>query len=120
MKVTFTELLPLDGAGTMLHPAYKWLRVEREEVCSSIQKAGNMYYMMSSQGFVIHSVDVEKIRKIEFADMVVSLLYDNAASYPFMVSFDKTDGTHYSNMGSKEFSSVLESIRQYTNIYNRK
>lgn len=120
MRVTYIENLPLDGAGTMLHPAYKWLRVEREEVCSFIQKAGNMYYMMSSQGFFMHSVDVEKIRKIEFADMVVSLKHNRLDAYPFQASFNKTDGTHYSNMGSKEFASVLESIRQYMNIYNRK
>ena len=64
MKVTYYENLPLDGAGTMLHPAYKWLRVERTEFCDHITKAGNLYYMMKG-GYVYHSIDVEKIRAIE-------------------------------------------------------
>ena len=120
MKVTYKESLPLDGAGTMLHPAYKWLNVEREEHCSFIQRAGNLFYMMSSQGFVIHSIEVEKITKIEFADMIVTLKHNRFDSFLFQASFDKTDGTHYAVAGSKGFDGILEDIRQYNNIYTRK
>ena len=117
MKVTYIENLPLDGQGTMLHPAYKWLSAERVDFCQYIQQAGNLFYMMSSQGFVIRSIDVEKITKIEFADMVVTLKHDRLAVLPFTASFDKTDGTHYQNQGSKEFGGILESIRQYNYLY---
>jgi len=117
MKVTFTELLPLDGAGTMISPAYKWLRVDREEFCHHITKAGNLYYMMTREGWVIHSIKVENIKRIEFGCMVADCSFLRGESYPYQVTYTK-NGEHLSGQGAKDFSSVLESIRQYDRTYN--
>ena len=65
MKVTYFEDLPLDGQGTLLHHACKWLRVERTEYCDSISKAGNLWYMFRG-GFVYHSIDISRIARIEY------------------------------------------------------
>ena len=113
MIVTYNDYLPLDGAGTLLHPAFKWLRKERTEVCHNITKAGNLYYMMSAGGYVIHSVEVEKITKIEFGDMIVSCSHCANDPYPFCAQWNKKDGQHFMNQGCAEFSGILESIRQY-------
>lgn len=64
MKVTYKVLTPLDGAGTILNPAFTWWEDERTEFCSHIQKAGELYYMIRG-GYIFHSIDVTKITKIE-------------------------------------------------------
>jgi hypothetical protein len=65
MKVTYIEWLPLDGQGTLINPAYKWVKRERSEFCDSISKAGELWYMFRG-GFVYHSIDISKITKIEY------------------------------------------------------
>lgn len=119
MKVTYNEYLPLDGVGTLLHPAYKWLRKERTETCHHITKACNLYYMMSAGGYVIHSVEVEKITKIEFEDIIVSCTHSKGEPYPFSAVWDRTNGEHYMNQGSVEFCGILESINQYMRDYSK-
>ena len=113
MKVTFKEYLPLDGAGTLLHPAYQWLVVERTETCGFIQKAGNLFYLLSYSGYVVHSIEVEKITKIEFWDVVVTCSYDEKAQYKFSTEWNRTNGEHIQNMGCMDFSVVLDSINKY-------
>lgn len=117
MKVTYNEYLPLDGAGTMLHPAYKWLEQERTEFCHHIEKAGECYYMMTIEGYVIHSIDVTKIKRIEFGCMAADCAYYRSERYPYQANFTK-NGKHFSGMGAKDFSSVLDSIRHYNRTYN--
>jgi hypothetical protein len=115
MKVVYNQYTPLDGAGTILSPAYKWRVDERTELCHHISQAGNLFYMMSFQGYVICSVDVEKIKRIEVGDLVVTIKYNHFDKYPFQASYDKVDGTHIQHHGCKEFGSILYEIRQLSN-----
>lgn len=111
MKVTFIELLPLDGAGTMINHAYKWLPVERVEFCDTISKMGNMYYMMRG-GYVFTGIKVENITKIEYDGAVANVKYYKE---------DKRFSTRYTNKFGKEFaggysdfSELLQDIRTYS------
>lgn len=115
MKIVYDYYTPLDGAGTMISPAYKWRVDERTELCHHISQSGNLFYMMSFQGYVICSVDVEKIKRIEVGDLVVTIKYNRQDKYPFQASYDRTDGTHIQNQGCKEFGSILDEIRQFSN-----
>jgi hypothetical protein len=119
MLVTYKIHLPLDGLGTSVHPAYKWIDRERNQFCHHITKAGECYYMMTREGWVICSIEPKDIVRITFADMVVSVKHNRLDTIPFHASFDK-NGEHYSEMGSIDFSGILESINQYNNIYNRR
>lgn len=109
MKVTYIENLPLDGAGTMLNPAYKWQPVERTEFCDFITKAGNLWYMMRG-GYVHHSIDVTKITKIEVRNVVAKCGYEQGAHFPFYASIDNNDGKHICNVGSVDFESIRDTI----------
>ena len=73
MKITYNEYLPLDGAGTMINPAYKWLVTERTETCRNIEKCGYCFYTKDWSGFVIHSIEPEKIKRIEVDSLVIDL-----------------------------------------------
>jgi hypothetical protein len=115
MKIVYNQYTPLDGAGTILSPAYKWRVDERTEFCRNISQAGNLFYLMSYGGYVIHSVDAEKIKRIEVGDLVVTIKYNHFDKYPFQASYDKVDGTHIQNHGCKEFGSILDEIRQLSN-----
>lgn len=108
MKVTYIELLPLDGAGTMINPAYKWLPVERTEYCDSISKAGELWYMFRG-GFVHHSIDPTKITTIEDSGVKAEMKYIRGGAYPFTCSFFK-DGVFHTNAGSKDFGRLLQSF----------
>lgn len=112
MKVFYNEYLALDGAGTLLNPAYKFLSVDRVEGCHHIQKAGNMYYLIDWSGYIMHSIDVTKVKRIEFGDMAVDCSYKRENFYPYRYTFTK-NGEHLSNGGAKEFVSILYSIRNY-------
>lgn len=115
MKVTYYENLPLDGAGTMLHPAYKWLRVERTEFCDTIMKVGNLWYMYRS-GFIYHSIEVDKITCIEYKDRIAKCVYEKGNQYPFSASIDNKDGEHICNVGSKDFKTIIERFFYDENI----
>lgn len=102
MRVTYIESLPLDGQGTMINPAYKWLDKERTEFCDTIQKAGELWYMFKG-GFVFHSIDPMKIKRIETTKDF------------FNISNQRFDGWFYvsNNHGSKvckTFEDVLRMI----------
>lgn len=109
MKVTYIENLPLDGAGTMVNPAYKWLQQERTECCDFIVKAGFGWYMMKG-GYIHHSIDVTKITKIEVRDVVAKCGYEQGAKFPFYASIDNRDGKHICNVGSVDFESIRDTI----------
>lgn len=109
MKVTYIENLPLDGAGTMVNPAYKWLQQERTEFCDFIVKAGFGWYMMKG-GYIHHSIDVTKITKIEVRDVVAKCSYEQGAKFPFYASIDNKDGKHICNVGSVDFESIRDTI----------
>jgi hypothetical protein len=115
MKIDYNQYTPLDGAGTILSPAYKWRVDERTELCHHISQAGNLFYLMSYGGYVIRSIETEKIKRIEIGDLVVTIKYNHFDKYPFQASYDKVDGTHIQNHGCKEFGCILDEIRQLSN-----
>lgn len=107
MKITYYENLPLDGAGTLINPAHKWLRVERTEFCDNLQKAGNLWYMMRG-GYVHHSIDVEKITNIETKSIHAQCSYDrHNADFPFFASM--SNGTSF---GADTFETMYGIIIQ--------
>ena len=116
MKVTYSYYVPLDGAGTLLNPAYKWRVDERTETCRDIVKAGNLYYMCDWSGYIIHSVEVEKITIIEVADMKISCKYHPNEPKPFTAEFYRANGEHYSNIGSVDFEGILLSIKHFLSL----
>jgi hypothetical protein len=115
MKVTYIENLPLDGAGTMINPAYKWLPVERTEYCDSISKAGELWYMFRG-GFVHHSIDPTKITSIEDAGIKAECKHYRDGSHPFTCKFIERDGRCY-GAGYSDFSHLIRDFYQLK--YNR-
>lgn len=109
MKITYNEYLPLDGAGTLLHPAYKWRVDERTEFCDNLMKAGNLWYMMRG-GYVHHSIDVEKITQIETKTIKASCSYKRGEKFPFCASINNNVGNHIGNVGSVHFDTIIETI----------
>lgn len=109
MKVTYIDYYP---KGSLLHPVYKVWETELTEHCDTIKKCGECYYMFRG-GYVLKSIEVEKIKRIEFADMVINVTYNRMDVYPFSAVYTKKDGTHYQNQGCKDFGGILRSIRQY-------
>ena len=112
MKIVYNYYTPLDGAGTLINPAYKWRVDERTELCHHISQAGNLFYMMSSQGYVIHSIEVEKIKRIEVDSLVIDCTYNRADVYPFHALL-KRDGKYVAGFSANDFNHILEKIRIY-------
>lgn len=114
MKVTYIENLPLDGAGTLINPAYKWLQQERTEYCDSISKAGELWYMFRG-GFVHHSIDPTKITSIERNGVQAICKYyrkEEHPTFPFTCRFVK-DGTEF-GAGYKEFHQLIRDFYTYS------
>lgn len=64
MKVTYYEVTPLNGDGTLTYPATRWKRSLRSELCNGIRKMGNLWYMMRG-GYVYMPIDVHRIAEID-------------------------------------------------------
>lgn len=116
MKVTYSYYVPLDGVGTMLNPAYTWRVEERTETCRDIVKVGNLYYMINWSGYIMHSIEVEKINTIEVGDMKIACKYHPNERYPFTAEFYRANGEHYQNQGSVDFERILLSIKHYLSL----
>ena len=112
MKITYNEYLPLDGAGTMISPAYKWLVTERTETCRSIEKCGYCFYTKDWSGYVIHSIEPEKIKRIEVDSLVIDCTYNRSDVYPFHALM-KRDGKYVAGFSANNFGHILEKIRIY-------
>lgn len=108
MKVTYYELV---GQGTLLHPTYRAIKVDREEFCDTIMKAGNLWYMMRG-GFVNHSIEVEKITKIELDGAKMTCKYNNMLK-TFTCRFSNEFGYEF-GAGYKDFSKLLADMRTYS------
>ncbi len=112
MKVTYIENLPLDGAGTMVNPAYKWLQQERTEYCDSISKAGELWYMFRG-GFVHHSIDPTKIKRIDWDGASALIEYKrNAMYFPFSVRLESMTGKK-SVAGYTDFSGIIRDLNHF-------
>ena len=64
MKVTFYEVTPLNGKGTLLDPATRWARKRKTELCSTITKMGNVWYMKQG-GYVYLPININRIVEID-------------------------------------------------------
>jgi hypothetical protein len=108
MKVVYNQYTPLDGAGTILSPAYKWRVDERTEFCDNLMKAGNLWYMMRG-GYVYHSIEVEKITRIETDTAKASCSYDRREKhFPFFVDIKTQDGNF--SVGADTFETIYNII----------
>lgn len=112
MKVFYNFSFPLDGAGTFINPAYKWMEIDMQDVCHNIEKAGECYYLMTSQGYVIKSIDPANVKRIELGCMVIDCSYNRNEAYPYQYVLTK-NGEHCLKGGAKEFASILQTIKQH-------
>ena len=109
MKVYYYELV---GQGTLLHPTYKAFKVDREEFCDTIMKAGNLWYMIKG-GYVHHSIEVENITKIEFDGATAECRYHRDGHHPFTCRFTNRFGYGFA-AGYQDFDGLLRDIRTYS------
>lgn len=61
MKVTFYDVTPHKGKGTLLA---RWARKRRTELCSTITKIGDMWYMKQG-GYAYLPIDIHRIVEID-------------------------------------------------------
>jgi len=112
LKITFNEHLPLDGAGTLISPAHKWLVKERTEYCDNISKVGNIWYMWRG-GFVYKSVEPEKITRLDgLHGTIASITHYIGSPYPFSCRYTNKFGKEF-GAGYAEFSELVRDFYFY-------
>ena len=110
MKVTYIENLPLDGAGTLINPAYKWLQQERQEFCDGLQMYTRESAMMYRGGFTWHSVEVNKITRLEGNKGTAICTYHPNAPYPYNARISLHDQANDFGIGCKDFSEIMRYV----------
>lgn len=111
MKVTYIDYYP---KGSLLHPVYKVWETELTEHCDTIKKCGECYYMFRG-GYVLKSIEVKNIKRMEFSDIVITCKYNRGDYFPFSFEWKTEDGKQLEKFthNSTTFDTLLSDIMFY-------